>query len=159
MNLFCHDPEIDMRGQIPHEKAFKNPGIKSFYLATPPITRYLCVHTGNPSLEMRQPLPGIYCIDRIAFALQWQVYCMLLELQRAERAGIDIEFAQLATRISQEPAPEHKLMLTPQNFTRSSGSAGGRVNTLFRVNSPTYSRGLMSHVSTGKFTSYLTGRG
>jgi hypothetical protein len=157
VNLFCHDPEIDMRGQIPHEKAFKNPGIKSFYLATPPITRYLCVHTGNPSLEMRQPLPGIYCIDRIAFALQWQVYCMLLELQRAERAGIDIEFAQPATRISQEPAPEHKLMLTPQNFTRSSGSAGGRVNTLFRVNCPTHSRGFLSHVSTVGFHPYLAG--
>ncbi len=57
----------DIQGRIPPEKAFGNPGIKSLYLATPPITRRLCVHTANPSLEIGSPQSGIYCIDLILF--------------------------------------------------------------------------------------------
>ena len=57
----------NIQGQIPAEEAFGNPGIKSLYLASPPTTRRLCVHTANPSLEIGWPQSGIYCIDLILF--------------------------------------------------------------------------------------------
>jgi hypothetical protein len=88
-----------------------------------------------------------------------QVYCTLKKLQKAETAGMDIEFAQLAAGISQEATPEHKPMPTPLNFIRSSGSAGGRVCTSSRVNSPTHSRSFLPHVSTVGSPSHSAGGG
>jgi predicted transcriptional regulator len=44
-----------------------------------------------------------------------QVFITLHELQKAETAGIDIEFTQPAAGISQEPGLEQKPMLTPEN--------------------------------------------